>query len=370
MPIIAVTGRNARAFWTTIDAQQLFSYSGANNFLLAANESIPDTLTKHPITGTAGWANFPFLSSVNFTIEGGLQLVSALGLDNPVSIEEVGIPLQDVTVECLFQPTPEGKKLFDLFKRVDDPNSPLYGHYGLAALRTYISGMTYYEGGSLQKGLVQVIDCWSCIPRTISFNQPEGGAATVRINFGSPFIRVASQSATPPPAGYNIGVAILNAFEGRVVLYDENGTNALDTDIPLLITSLSFDIRNNVQAFHTFLRSVFTDSKFMNAVRAVRALGYGVQTVEGSFTLFAPRDIAGRININKVPKHGKIEIMYYPFAGSDASTTTVPTSPQIKFTFTNVKLSRTAYNITPDRALTLTINFQATTTVGQAWSVE
>ena len=370
MPIITVTGRNARAFWTKIDAAQLFNYTGGNNFLLAANEMIPDSLTKNPITGSAGWANFPFLSSISFNIEGSTQLVQALGLDNPVSIEEVGLALQDVTIECLFQPTNEGKKLFDMFKRIEDANDPLVGHWGLWAVRTYISGMTYYQGGQLQKGLVHIADCWSCLPRTITFNQPEGGPATLRINLGSPFIRVASTVATPPAAGYNIGVAILNAFEGRILLYDENGSNVLDTDVPLLVTSLNFDIRNNVQTTHTFLRDAFNAAKFMNAVRAVRAFGFGVQTVEGSFTLFAPRDIAGQLNINKIPKYGKIEVMYYPYAGSDASTSTVPTTPQITFRFFNVKFTRTAYNITPDRAMTLTMNFQATSPTGYAWEVE
>lgn len=370
MPIITVTGRNARAFWTKIDASQLFSYSGGNNFLLAANELIPNGITKHPVSGSQGWANFPFLSSISFNVEGGTQLVQVLGLDNPVSIEEVGLALQDVNIECLFQPTTEGKKLFDMFKRVEDANDPLIGHWGLWGVRVYISGMTYYQGGQLQKGLVHIADCWSCLPRTITFNQPEGGAATLRVNLGAPFIRVASSTDTPPAAGYNTSVAILNAFEGRIVIYDEGGNNALDVDFPLLVTSLNFDIRNNVQTAHTFLRGAFNAAKFMNAVRAVRAIGFGVQTVEGSFTLFAPRDVAGQINLNRIPKYGKIEISYYPYAGSDASINTVPTTPQITFRFYNVKFIRTAYNITPDRAMTLTMNFQATSSTGYAWEVE
>lgn len=369
MPIITVTGRNARAFWTGINATELFNLTGSNNFLLASNEMIPTTITKHPLSGQPGWANFPFLSSISFTIEGSTQLVQALGLDNPVSIEEVGIGLQDVTVECLFQPTPEGKALFSMFRRVENANDPMAGHWGLWGVRTYIFGMTFLEGNTLRTGYTQIVDCWSSVPRTITFNQPEGGPATVRVNWGTPFIRVASQVASAPPAGYNVGVSIMNAFEGRIVLYDENGSNALDTDIPLLVTSFNFDIRNNVQTAHTFLRSVFTQAKFMNAVRAVRAIGYGVQTVEGSFTLFAPRDIAGELNLNRIPQYGRIEVMYYPFAGGDASRTAVPTNPSITFRFNNVKFIRTGYNITPDRALTISLNFQATSSSGYAWEV-
>lgn len=116
MPVIGVTGRNARAFWTLINTQQLISQGSGNNFLLAKNDNIPDAITKHPVTGSQGWASFPFLNSVSITVEGGTQLITVLGLENPVSIEEVGLPLQDVSVEMLFQPTQEGKKLFNLFR--------------------------------------------------------------------------------------------------------------------------------------------------------------------------------------------------------------------------------------------------------------
>ena len=370
MPTFALSGRHARVFWSRYDTAALLNYSGmGNNFLLGADEMTPSSLVKNPVTGNAGqWVGFPYLTSVSFTVEGGVTPVTALGLDNPAAVEEIAIGLQDVTIECLLQAVDETFALFNMFKRVTDTNDPAYMHWPLLNVRVYLVGYSYYQGG-LQSGRLFTWDIWSCIPRSISLNQPEGGAATLRVTLGGGYIFAGVMTGTAPAVSYNISKGILNVFEGRVIFYDDsNPPQPINTDLPLYISSLSIDINNTVNSFHTFLANNFSDAKFMRAVRLPRALMDGVQTITGSMTLFAPRDIMARLNINKLQRFGMIDILYYPYAGANAPSS-VPSTHEFGLRIFNVKVIRSSVNLAPDRMVGLNINFQATHPTAEAWAL-
>jgi len=370
MPTFALSGRHARVFWSKYDTAALLGHSGvSNNFLLGADEPTPSSLVKNPITGTPGeWVGFPYLQSVSFTAEAGITQVTALGLDNPAALEEIAIGLQDVSVDCLMQAVDEAKALFRLFKRVSDSNDPAYMHWPFVNLRVFLVGYTYYQGG-LQSGKVYTWDIWSAIPRTLSLNQPESGATTLRVTFGGGYIYTAVQDTTVPPVSYDISKGILNVFEGRVIFYDDaNPPQPLNLDLPLYITSLSFDINNTVNAFHTFLANNFTDAKFMRAVRVPRAIMTGIQTITGSMSVYAPREIVARLNINKLQRFGQIDILYYPYAGANAPSE-VPTTHEFGIRLYNVKVVRSSVSLAPDRAVSLNINFQATHPTAEAWAL-
>lgn len=359
MPTFALSGAHVGAKFGIFKTLDLINAGAGQNYLLGKHGTIPTSLLDGGV-----FYDFPYLQSIAITFEGSVQTIQAIGLQNIAALEEVAIGFQDITIELLAQPIPAMEKIFSMFKRT----STTYNHYPFVALRLGVKGAYYREGGNFRNAL---IDIWSCVPRQLSFNQPEGGAATLRLTLGGGYIYTEFPSNTDVSVAYNINKGILNVYEGVVRFYaDEQGNNPILPDIPFYISSLSIDIRNTVNPFHTFLGGNFTDESYMKAVRLWRAVMDAIQVVEGSVTLLTPRDITTQLNLNKLTQVGRMDILYYPFAGSSAPSSGVPSNYEMKISLYYVKFTRSNTNITPDRVLQWTVNFNASHPSQEAWAFE
>lgn len=360
MPTFVLSGAHVAAKFGIFDTAALMNY--AQNKLLGAHETIPPSLIKD--NGT--FYDFPYLSSIAVTIEGGVRQIQALGLENVAALEEEGIGFNDVTIECFAQPIPAMAKIFSLFKRTAES----YNHFPFAAIRACARGTYYTEesGGGFGNAW---LDFWACVPRTLTFSQPTGSPATIRLSLGAGYIYHTVPVTTPFTISYNIEKGILNIFEGVMKLYaDTSGNNPIMADFPLFVSALTFDIRNTVNPIHTFLADNFSDEKFMRAVRMWRALMDAIQVVEGNFTVLMMRKDATMLNVNELQRVGRIDILYYPFAGYSAPDTGVPSNYEMRITLYNVKFTRSSTNITPDGALQWTTNFVASNPTAEAWEFE
>ncbi len=352
MPTFVLSGAHVGAKFGIFDTTQLINY--AENKLLGAAEVIPTPLIKG---GT--FYDFPYLSSISLTVEGGVRQIQAIGLQNLAALEEEGIGLQDVSIECMVQPIPAMEKIFSLFKR----RAEFYNHFPFVAIRAGAKGV-YYFGNPSGFGNA-LIDVWACVPRSLTFNQPAGNPATLRLSLGGGYIHAEIPYTQPFSISYRIDKGILNIFEGVIKLYNTQNQRILP-EFPLLVSSFSMDIRNNINPYHTFLQDTFTQSKFIKAVRMWRALMDAIQIVEGNFTVLTIHNEITLLNINQLTQVAKMEIEYYPFVGSSYPGSP-PTNPEMKITLYNVKFTRSSTNITPDGALQWTTNFMTSNPEGESW---
>lgn len=359
MPTFVLSGAHVGAKFGIFKTLDLINAGAGQNYLLGKHAAIPTTLLDG---GT--FYDFPYLQSIAITVEGAVQPVQAIGLQNIAALEEVAIAFQDITVEMLAQPIPALEKIFNMFKRT----SSTYNHYPFVALRLGVRGVYYKEGGDFRNAL---IDIWSCVPRQLTFNQPEGGAATLRLSLGGGYIYAEVPSTTDVSVAYNINKGILNVYEGVLKFFaDETGNNPILQDVPFYVSSLSLDIRNTVNPIHTFLGGNFSDEAYLKAVRLWRAVMDAIQIVEGNMTVYIPKDITTQLNINKLTKVGRMDIIYYPFAGSSAPSSGLPSNYEMKISLFNVKFTRSNTNIAPDRAIQWTVNFNASHPSQEAWTFE
>lgn len=357
MPTFILSGAHVAAKFGIFNTDALLNYG--ENKLLGKAAYIPDSL----LQGNA-FMDFPYLSSIAVTVEGGVRQVQAIGLPNIAALEEEAIGFQDVTIEVLAQPLQSLRQLFSIFKRTAANRY----HFPFVALRCAVRGLYYIEEEG--KGWADAwLDFWACVPRTITFNQPEGAPATVRVTLGAGYIHPQIPAPSSFSMFYDISKGILNIFEGVMELYD-SANNRILPEFPLLVTSFSLDIRNTINPLHTYMMRTFSDPLFMRAVRMWRALWDGIQNVEGNFTVVTMNRSATFLNVNKLRSVARIEIKYYPFVGANAPTTP-PTNPEFTIRLYNVKFTRSTTNIRPDGALQWTTNFVASQNyIGQeAWDV-